>query len=251
MSQERDIEPHREREMKLDISEQDPIARIAAAELEHRLRNLLIIVRILVTRTLDTAHTLDDARMIISERLDAVGRSADLLLRTDWEAVSLQQLVQMALAHASSLSQRVSISGPDVMIAPDAVLPLVLALHELETNAIKYGALSSSSGRIDIAWRVIGDRDQAQLSLRWTELDGPTVIPSGHTGFGSRLATSLLQQRVSGMVDYCLAPAGATWHLLAPLPSILAHPVSTPDGKLGSAVGNSGEVGGKHLEVDV
>ncbi len=221
--------------MKLDISEQDPVARVAAAELEHRLRNLLTIVRILVGRTLDTADTLVEAREIIGERLDAVGRSADLLLRTEWEAVDLEELINMALAHAPSLSQRVSINGPQVVIAPDAVLPLVLALHELETNAIKYGALSSSSGRIDIVWRVIGDREQAQLSLRWTELDGPPVIQTGRTGFGSRLATTLLQQKVSGVVDYCLAPAGAMWHLIAPLQSIVA--------KLDSASANESAMG--------
>ncbi len=206
--------------MSFEVSDQIPWSDVTAAELNHRLRNLLMVVRVLVSRTLDTADNLLDAQHIIGERLDAVARSADLLMRTEWQPIDLMRLAKMALAQAPSFESRFTADGPHVIIAPDAVLPLVLALHELETNAIKYGALSNSAGQVKLDWSVMGGEEAPVLRIRWTESDGPPVDYTGRRGFGSRLASGFLEQKLSGLVVYRFEPTGVLWQLTVPLPAL-------------------------------
>ena len=194
----------------LDLTE------VTIDELRHRIKNLVAVVQALVMQSLRSAASMEEAADCIEQRLAAVARSTDILLRTDWKPIGLSELVHLALAHADGFRDRVEIDGPYVEIRPEWATMLVLALHELETNAIKYGALSNDAGRVRIGWTLI-EGEQPNLWLQWTESGGPPVRSDGPAGFGSRLATTLLQRHLKGTAEMELVPSGLTWRVIAPL----------------------------------
>jgi two-component sensor histidine kinase len=191
-------------------------------ELRHRTKNILTIVNALVHQTLQGDVSLDAARDSLSARVIAMGTAVDLLMRSDWKAASLEDLAKLALAQFGSDRERTSIDGPPTMVGPDAAMMIVLSLHELETNAIKYGALSVPDGRVSLSWSLSDEGVGRRLQLRWREHDGPAVSAPERTGFGSRLTSALISRRLSGtaLVEY--DPAGLRWTFDAPL-SALEH----------------------------
>jgi len=201
------------------------LAEVTIEELRHRIKNLVSVVQALVMQSLRSATSLEDAAVSIEQRLGAIARSTDILLRSDWKPVPLSELVGFALAHADAFPDRIEVGGPHVEVSPDWTTMLVLALHELETNALKHGALSGPAGRVVVRWTIIED-DGRHLWLQWTESGGPPVTADGPAGFGSRLATTLLQRHLKGAAEIELQPTGLTWRLLAPLGEPHAIPVS-------------------------
>jgi len=149
-----------------------------------------------------------------------MGAAVDMLLATEWESGLLAAIVRASLTHHADHGERVRCNGRDVMIGSKAVIPLTLALHELETNAIKYGALSVLQGSVDVAWSLVGSASDPRLWLQWCEHGGPAVSPPERQGFGTRL--------VSGAVGYCLGaevsleytPGGVRWIMIAPLAAL-------------------------------
>lgn len=207
------------------------LADVTISELRHRIKNLISIAQALVLQSLRGSQSLDEAAATIEKRLDAVASSVDLMLRTDWGPVDLRELAPLALAQSASFTDRISIEGPKVDIAPDWVTMLVLALHELETNALKYGALSNDHGSVRLRWAVSG-RSNAQpvLEIEWREIGGPPAAKPEHTGFGSRLATTLLQRHLRGRAELIFGEHGLIWRVSAPLSDQSAFmPPSTPD----------------------
>jgi two-component sensor histidine kinase len=207
-------------------SEDLEAAKVAISELRHRMKNMLTVVQALVRNTLASAPSMEEANRTIDERLSAIGRSVDLLLKSDWQPVELRVMIELALAQAPAFPGRVVIDGPQVVIEAAAVTPLVLALHELETNAIKYGALSGPSGQIEITWALVAaDEGKQRLTLQWVERDGPAVTTTSKAGFGSRLATSLLQRQLGGAAELELAATGLIWRMMIDLtPLVLERP---------------------------
>jgi two-component sensor histidine kinase len=165
--------------------------RLLARELNHRVKNVLAMVQAMVRRTLSDQRPVSQARELISQRLQALARAQDLLLRTDWKDISIKEIIAAELAPCSD---RVVLDGPDVRIDGRNVQTFTLLLHELTTNAVKYGALSDASGEVSISWAITGADRNARFWFRWEERRGPAIKPPVHKGFG----TVLLESTFSG-----------------------------------------------------
>ena len=189
-------------------------------ELEHRFRNILTIVRSLVSQSLQRANSIEDARSTIDERLAALGNATEQLLAHDWEAAPLPALAENALAHFTLGAGRLHLSGPTVTIGPKAAMTLTLAFHELATNAIKYGALSNETGTIELTWKVLGLGTEAELWMQWAERGGPPVVRPERQGFGSRLICTAASRSLRGRAELDFPASGIVWTLLAPLAAV-------------------------------
>lgn len=176
------------------------------AELAHRVKNALGVVQGLATVTLRRSGSLDEFRAAFMGRLGAYARSHNQLLLHDWRQGDIREVVVAAVdAHAAFVS-RIRVVGPPVQIGAKQALALGLILHELGTNAVKYGALSNESGRVDITWTLADDR---LVQLRWQESAGPRVeAPGDAEGFGSTLIRQLSSHDLGGSAEMVFPPAG-------------------------------------------
>jgi two-component sensor histidine kinase len=188
-------------------------ASIPLLELRHRMKNLIAVVQAVANQTLRSGRSIDEARRALDGRLAAMGQAVDMLLGSGWTAGSLRALIERALVHDHA---RVRIDGPDVTLGADAVMALTLVFHELESNAVKYGALADGNGRVEVAWTLDDDR----LSLTWSEHDGPPCVDPSRQGFGSRMIAKLLGGRFRGNVETEYCPDGLRWRLSAPLTAL-------------------------------
>nr|WP_137827758.1 HWE histidine kinase domain-containing protein [Methylobacterium sp. L1A1] len=156
-------------------------------ELSHRLKNTLTLVQSIASQTLRNAPNLEAARDALAARLIVLGKSHDILLAGQTDSASVDRIAQEALSLHDDTGDRFRVSGPSLLVGPSAALSLGLMLHELATNAVKYGALSVFEGRVSVAWTVEGHGADAVFMLDWQEQGGPPVTPPARTGFGSRL----------------------------------------------------------------
>lgn len=184
-------------------------------ELQHRLKNTLAVVQGLMRQTLKHGH--GDAQALeaaLTGRIHALSRAHDVLATGSWEACALPDLATQALEPFRADGQ-IAARGPDCVLYPESCVPLVLALHELATNAVKHGALSSPRGRVDLTWSPTGAAEAAGLTLVWTERDGPPVKGPSRKGLGTRLLT-----RQAGLEDVRLAfrPSGVVCEIDVRLP---------------------------------
>ncbi|MDU3047406.1 sensor histidine kinase, partial [Bradyrhizobium sp.] len=148
------------------------------------------------------------------QRLQAIASNQDLLIQNDWRFIPLGGLVRSQLGAFSDLvGNRIAIDGPEIELTPEAAQAIGMAVHELATNAAKYGALSNDDGHVTLRWV----RDGDDLEMIWRESGGPAVSPPTHSGFGSRVISDMVRAGLDGMVDVDFAPAGLRWHLRCPL----------------------------------
>jgi PAS domain S-box-containing protein len=162
-----------------------------AAELNHRFKNMLSLVQSLAAQTVRSSETLENFNDAFSGRLQALASAHDLLMQTRPSGIGLSELVTSILAPFRSRDHRIKASGSQIALPADAVVLLAMALHELTTNAVKYGALSNASGHIDIAWRLV-EQNGSQVELTWQESGGPTVKRRA-AGFGTKLIDRVLR----------------------------------------------------------
>jgi two-component sensor histidine kinase len=167
-------------------------------ELKHRIKNTLATVQSIAWQTLRSARDLPSAREALDRRILSMAHAHDLLTSRSWTGADLNEIVRRALR--AFPQGQVKISGAALRVSPKHTLGLALALHELATNATKYGALSRPEGTVSVDW---GVRD-GMLHLDWRERGGPPVTPSNHKGFGSRLLEELVVHDLGGAVklDY-------------------------------------------------
>jgi PAS domain S-box-containing protein len=196
--------------------------KLLAEELRHRMKNLLAIVQSIGAQTLRNAATPEDARRIFADRLVALGSALDVLTEQTWSAAPLSQVIDAALAAQDPGAIRVARQGPDVELAAKPALALTLALHELATNALKYGALSTLEGRVRLSWRLYGEGAARRLEIEWCEENGPPVVPPDRRSFGSRLIESNVAQEFGGEARIAFLPSGVVWRLDAPLQAAAA-----------------------------
>jgi two-component system CheB/CheR fusion protein len=156
--------------------------KVLAAELSHCVKNTLAVVSSIAERTLSDGH----AKENLIGRLHALGHTHDVLSESGWTEAGLRELISAELSPHGVGDGALQISGPPVMLRPQAALFLTLALHELSTNAAKYGALSVPGGRVAVSWIITGDRPP-QLEIDWQEEGGPKVDGFGAAGFGTEL----------------------------------------------------------------
>jgi two-component sensor histidine kinase len=204
-----DLAPERDGEVDFDS--------IRLLELRHRIKNLLGIVQAVANQTLRSGRSIDEARKALDGRLAAMGAAVDMLLNTGWTAGSLFDLIARSLVHAGG---RITAEGPHLVFNADAVMALTLVFHELESNSIKYGALSSEAGRVAIKWSIVPDR-RDRLELEWAERNGPLCAPPSRQGFGSRMIAKLIGGRFRGTAETDYRPEGLRWRLSAPLAELL------------------------------
>ena len=188
-------------------------------ELEHRVKNMLAVVSAIVASSLRHAGASAELATTIQGRLIALSLANDVLTSRSWASASIASVVHRALLVCDGERDRISAAGPDIELPEKQAMALTLALHELCTNSVKYGALAAETGRVRVSWSV-HDRDgQRRLSLSWTEQGGPRVKPPGARGFGSRLIEEAVAQPFHGTAQLRFPPSGVCWTLDAPLAS--------------------------------
>lgn len=193
-------------------------------ELNHRVKNMLATVQSVARQSLGAPELRGPARDF-EERLMALAWAYEILTREHWAGASLREVIQRTLApHVDRTANRVALDGPELWLTPNRALSLSLALHELATNAVKYGALSSAAGRVGVRWRVEQDADGRTLELEWRESDGPAVSPPQRRGFGSRLIERSLSREWRGEVKLEFEPTGLVCRVVGHLPETLREP---------------------------
>ncbi len=192
--------------------------RLLMEELAHRVKNTLTVVQAIVMQTLRGSGASAEARETLATRLLALSRAHDLLMQGSWSEASLHALVEgTARLHAHGEAGRFLITGPDIMLGSRAAMSLALVLHELATNAVKYGALSVPDGAVRIIWENDEAEDQACLRFRWAETGGPPVVPPDRQGFGTRLIERSFGQGLGARVGLDYPESGVVFTLEAPL----------------------------------
>lgn len=186
--------------------------RLLKLELHHRVKNTLAVVQSLADQTFRGAADPEAARRDFTARLNALAGAHDLLVEASWREVTLASLAQKVLApFRPAEPDRLVLEGEPVSVTPDAAVALALCLHELATNAAKYGALSAPGGRVRLAWRVDEATGRRRLALDWRETGGPPPAAAGRKGFGARLLTRALAAQPRAEASLALPPEGARW----------------------------------------
>ncbi|QRM31108.1 HWE histidine kinase domain-containing protein [Microvirga sp. VF16] len=186
-------------------------------ELNHRVKNTLATVQSIASQTLRNAPTMRDAKEALEGRLIALARAHDVLTRESWEGAELREIVAQAVApYAGRGEDRLHLQGPEVRLSPRMALALAMALQELATNAVKYGALSNSTGEIGISWKV-EQTHPPRLHLTWEESGSPPVQAPSRRGFGSKLIERSLAQELNGAAQIEFRPTGIVCTVDAPL----------------------------------
>jgi two-component sensor histidine kinase len=191
--------------------------RLLINELNHRVKNTLATVQSIVTQTLRNAASPHQARQDVEVRLIALSRAHDVLTRENWQGANLRAVVTQAIEpYRAEAVARFRTAGPDVRLSPRMALALAMALQELATNAVKYGALSNDTGQVAILWTVRPD-SPSWLRLTWTETGGPRVVAPNRRGFGTRLIERSLARDLDGEVVIDFDPQGVICTVEAPI----------------------------------
>ena len=197
-------------------------------ELSHRMKNMLAMVQSIATQTMRTATDLDGAKEVLAGRLIALSKSHDLLLGGSVGSAPVGTLIETALQTHRDNPGRFVLDGPTFTVGSKAAMSLSLILHELATNAAKYGALSTANGQVSVAWSLRDERGEPHCSLRWSEKGGPTVQAPTKTGFGTRLIGRGLAGSFGGEVDLTYPAAGVVCTIDAPLSGLQAEDAPPP-----------------------
>ena len=178
-------------------------------EVNHRSKNMLTLVQAIARQTARN----DDGTFLerFERRLAALAAAQDLLVAKDWGGIPVAELIRNQLDHLGELGERVHLDGPEAILTPEAAQALDMALHELSTNAVKYGALSNNQGAVDLDWQI--DPSANRLSISWTERGGPPVSPPSRRGFGTQVISRIVRSSLGGSVDIAYHPEGLAWHL--------------------------------------
>jgi two-component sensor histidine kinase len=178
-------------------------------EVSHRVKNILSVVQAIVTQSLGSDTATAERRKLVIERLHALARAHDALVKGNWSSVPLSDIVTAELA---AFKDRVAVGGPPMSIKQEGVQPLTLVLHELLTNAVKHGSLSAAGGRVAVSWRVESAPEPAFV-FEWREFGGPAVVSPSKRGLGTRL----LEQALPGATSELLyEPGGFVYRLSVP-----------------------------------
>jgi PAS domain S-box-containing protein len=187
-------------------------------EVNHRAKNMLSVVHAIARQT--ATKNPEDFIERFSERIQALSASQDLLVRNEWNGVEIEDLVRAQLAHLADLiGSRIAVYGPKLCLKAASAQAIGLVLHELATNAGKYGALSIDTGRVDVRWGTDGDT----FTISWVESDGPPAYAPKRRGFGTIVIEAMAAHSVDGTVDLDYALSGVTWRLTCPTANALEH----------------------------
>ncbi|HEY5338934.1 MAG TPA: HWE histidine kinase domain-containing protein [Rhizomicrobium sp.] len=186
-------------------------------ELEHRIKNTLTMVQAIVDQSFRNTASPKDTIHTINQRLIALGGAHDLLTAQNWRSAALRDVVERAVGGHQETVPRIGINGPDVSVGARSSFSLAMALHELCTNATKYGALSNHTGTVELSWTVDHAQSPPRFYLEWRERGGPAYAPPTRKGFGSRLVAASFGSEVEGHSRLEFDPAGVIWRIDLPL----------------------------------
>ena len=192
-------------------------AKLLLAELDHRVKNILAVVSSVVSQTLKTRDSPEVFAEKIGGRIKAIAKAHNLVTEYGGAGASLQAIIRTELAPHDIREGRLKIGGPDVMLTPGAGLPIAMAIHELTTNAAKYGALSVDAGRLTVMAECLDDNDASTLQVSWTEEGGPPVEQPRKEGFGTSLIEKTLAYQFDAVVERVFAPEGLRCVIRLPL----------------------------------
>jgi PAS domain S-box-containing protein len=196
--------------------------RLLIHELNHRVKNTLSIVQALAMQSFNERTEPSVARQTFDARLNALSAAHNLLVMQNWERAGLLDTIWASVeATAGANIRRVFMQGPDILVAPQTAVSLAMAIHELCTNAIKYGALSNETGTVDVRWTASSAAGGAtELTIEWAEAGGPSVASPSRRGFGTRLIERGLSAELRSSVTLDFQPAGLRCTILAKLPTV-------------------------------
>lgn len=191
--------------------------RVLLRELVHRSKNLLAVVQAMSRQTAAGSPSVEEFQRKFSARLQALSMAHDLLVSQDWRGASMHDLVRAQMAYCldvakDSVSEHAKIEGPKIMLKPEAAQNIGLALHELATNALSYGALSRPEGRISLNWGF----ENGRLNVEWRESGGPALAMPPKEGFGHKVIKRLVAQALDGEASMSFPPDGLIWTLSIP-----------------------------------
>jgi two-component sensor histidine kinase len=183
-------------------------SRLLNRELEHRIKNTLTVVSAIVNQSLQPAAADPKARAALLQRISALGQAQSLLTRSDLAEANIHDVVDESLAPFRTDDDRIQVNGPPVMLSSKQALTLALAVNELATNAVKYGALSNETGRVQVLWQVGPPGTEDPFHFSWIEIGGPPPDASARKGFGSLIIERVLAQDFSGQTALVHDPSG-------------------------------------------
>jgi two-component sensor histidine kinase len=192
-------------------------------ELSHRSKNLLAVIQSISRRTARTTTTMEEFEARFGRRLQGLAASHDVLVRNSWQGAPLADLMRQQLMPFMDIqSSRVELSGPDIVVTAEAAQAIGLAIHELATNAIKYGALSVPAGKVRISWS-FDDASLAsrELLLKWVERGGPPVVPPSRNGFGYLVISEMIERSLYAKVDLGFVAHGLEWSVSIPATNLV------------------------------
>ena len=190
-------------------------------EVNHRAKNMLAVVQGIARQTV--AANPGDFIERFGERIQALAASQDLLVKNEWKGVNLHELARSQLGHFKDLiGTRIKLHGPAVLVSASAAQALGMALHELATNAGKYGALSDSSGRVGVSWSLEpGEAGREIFAIGWRERGGPAVMAPASPGFGSTVLRRVAKESLQAQVELDYASTGLVWQLQCPAGEVM------------------------------
>jgi len=203
----------------LDITERKAAERrqtLLMRELNHRVKNNLATLLSIVQQTLQATSDPQEFEAALTGRVRALGEAHEMFAASSWQDVSLRRLAERVVApYQCEGGQRVSVRGDDLALSPDTAQAVYMALHELATNAAKYGAWSTPGGRVDLAWT----RQNGEVSLEWAEHGGPAVEPPTRRGFGVEMISGVIAYELDGETSIDFEPQGVRCRMRFPFPA--------------------------------
>jgi PAS domain S-box-containing protein len=203
----------------VDITERkqsDERQGLLIAELDHRVKNLLARVAVISSYTRQGSNSMDQFVQVLDRRIQSMAAAHSLLSQNRWSGVNLADLVRSQLAPYATAANT-TIDGPDVTLSPTVTQAVAMALHELVTNAVKYGALSSPSGHVSVNWRQPVGGEVTGVKIEWRESGGPPVVRPAKTGYGTSLIREMIPHELGGAVDLAFVSDGVCCQIEVPL----------------------------------
>jgi two-component sensor histidine kinase len=189
---------------------------LLVAELDHRVKNVLAQVAVVAASTRQGSHSIDEFLGSLDGRIQSMAAAHTLLSRSGWQSVGLDALVGNQLAPYTT-GANITISGPDVMLTSTEIQAVARVLHELATNAAKYGALSTPGGQVSVIWDLQANGQATSLILLWREIGGPLVPTGVQPSYGTNLIRNLIPHELGGVVDLVFAAEGVNCRIEIPV----------------------------------
>jgi two-component sensor histidine kinase len=228
----------------IDVTERKRVEEqqlVLLSELDHRVKNALATVSAVVSHTRQGSRSVAAFAAALDGRVQSMARTHELLSASRWQGMSVAELVRRELVPYAT-SGNTEINGPEVILRAEAGQVMAMVLHELATNAAKYGALSTRGGRVSIRWRLRPNgRSRSHLMLEWREVGGPTVVAPGNSGFGTSTIRDVIPYELGGTADLAFAPEGVRCRLELPADWLSngGDPVSEAVARASSRVGRA------------